>query len=684
LISVTGSCGQTACSSHLKPDMKTLICIITTFTFAFLNTQAQIDTILWQNCLGTLNGTNWTYGVEKTKNGYLFGIYLTRNGPGVTNYHGAGDAWIVQTDFSGNVLWERCYGGSSADSPIKIIKITDSTFYLLNYTQSKDGDVLNGRDGNFWIVKINDTGEILWENSYGGSVNGEEVRDAILMPDNGLLMMGRIRSTGGDITTHYGDMDVWLCRIDSTGGIFWQKTLGNHGKDNGVKIKLSSHNTILFVGGHELTGGMIDCPDYGYSWTDVWVVELDLDGNLLNQWCYGGKYGDLGYDIVDVDDGYVIAASTCSNDRDVSGFHGIPGNVATMDIWVFKIDFSGNLIWQKCLGGSSWESPIYITTTEDNGFIVIGNTCSLDGDVSGNHSGGNLADIWVVKLNENGELVWEHCFGGDATERFWGLHCVYKNDDYNYVLAANSQLLDQDVQCDLFPDPYDLTWNAWLIEIKDCSFYLPLAPIITSGPDILCSTTNPVALYSIDTVQYATGYEWLLEPEDAGTLLSLDTLAEVTWNPQFEGQSVVRARSLNDCGNSGWSEPWLTMVYPCMGVNEHGGMEAWGRGGVTVWPNPAREVLSVTIAGQRSAVGGQQSIDKFTIEIYDIFGRPVISSPRLGACPVNKTGGGRDGGSSGREGEIRVDVSGLVPGIYLAVVKDSGSVLGTGKFIIIR
>jgi len=639
-----------------------------TFIFACLTFQAQIETILWQTCLGTQDGGNWTYAVEKTKNGYLFGISLGKDGPGVTNYHGLGDIWIVNTDFNGNVLWERCYGGSAADGPKKIIKLNDSTFYLLNSSSSKDGDVLNGRDGNFWIVKINDTGEILWENSYGGSAMGDIPVDAILMPDNGLLMMGRFGLPGGDITTHYGDMDVWLCRIDSTGNILWQKTFGNHGRENAIKIKPTSRNSVLMIGCHDTAGGMIDCYDPGSEQANVWIIEIDIKyGNIINQWCYGGSKWDQGWDIVEIDGGYVFVASTNSNDGDVSGFHGIPGNFATDDIWVVKIDYDGNLIWQKCLGGTRSEYPIYLTQTEDNGFILIGTTWSLDGDVSGNHSGGNLADIWVVKLNENGELVWEHCFGGDATERFWGIHCVYKNDDYNYVLAANSQLLDQDVQCDLFPDPYDLTWDAWLIEIKDCSFYLPLAPLLTSGPDILCSTTNPVALYSIDTVQYATGYEWLLEPEEAGTLLSLDTLAEVTWNPQFEGQAVIRARCYNDCGNSGWSEPKYTMVYPCIGVNEHGGMEAWGRGGVLVYPNPTRGMLNVECLMLNEGAS-------YSLEIYDVFGRKAPG--HLASLPP---GGGRAG-----DGGWTVDVSGLVPGIYLAVVKDSGSVLGTGKFIIIR
>ncbi len=90
-------------------------------------------------------------------------------------------------------------------------------------------------------------------------------------------------------------MDVWLCRIDSIGNILWQKTIGNEGKDNGVKVKLTSDSTILFVGGHEVTGGMINCPDLGYYiFTDVWVVEMDLHGYIINQWCYGGKEYDLG------------------------------------------------------------------------------------------------------------------------------------------------------------------------------------------------------------------------------------------------------------------------------------------------------------------------------------------------------------------------------------------------------
>jgi hypothetical protein len=625
---------------------------------------AQIDTILWQNCLGTEDGRNWTYALENTAIGYLFGIELEENGPGVTDYHGSADVWIVNTDQHGNVLWERCYGGSDGDGPHKIIKIDENSYYLFNSSWSHDGDVQNGREGNFWIVKINSEGSIIWEKSYGGTINGEEIRDAILLPHNGLLMMGRISSTGGDVTTHYGDMDVWLCRIDSVGNILWQKTIGNDGKDNGVKIKLTSNNTILFVGGHELPGGMIDCPDFGYYIdTDVWIVEMDLDGNLLNQWCYGGKYYDLGCDIIEVEDGYVIAAATQSNDRDVSGFHGTPAENASSDIWCFKIDFSGNILWQRCLGGYSWEQPIFLTQTMDGGYIIIGNTNSYDGDVTGNHSPDwNEVDIWVVKLSSEGQLLWERCFGSSATDRFWGINSVLKKDDYDYIIGANSEWANGDVTCDLFPDPYDYTADAWIFEIKDCSFYLPSPPVILSGPDTLCTSANPVSSYSIDTVQWATGYEWRIQPDSAGSILSDSVTNQVTWNQTFEGQVTVQSRCFNDCGTSAWSEPHVTQVYTCMGLEE------FGESGIsfTVQPNPAREIVNcrLSIVDCRS---------NCSLMIYDIFGREVAT--KLSPSPA--VGEGQGGGWT-------VDVSAFPPGIYLAVLREGQTVQASAKFVVAR
>jgi len=617
---------------------------------------------MWQKCLGTDEVCNHANAVESSGSGYLFGIHLCKDGPGVSNYHSGADSWIVSTDQSGNILWERCYGGSNMDIPQKIVRINDHEYYLLNNASSTDGDIQNGRTGNFWIVKINDTGEILWENSYGGSIIGEEVRDAILLPDNGLLMMGRISSMGGDITTHYGDMDIWLCRIDSTGTIVWQKTFGNQARDNALKIKLTADNTVLMIGAHYEPGGMIDCQVIEQYGSDVWMLEMDLHGTIQNQWCYGGSADDLGRDVIKIADGYVFVASTNSNDGDVSGLHGSQGEYEATDIWAVKIDLYGNIIWQRCLGGLASEWPVYLTQTADSGFIIIGNAFSLDGDVTGNHSMFDYySDIWVVKLTGDGELQWNHCFGGMSTERFWGIHSVLKKDDYNYVIGANANYLSDDVECDLFPN--DLQYNAWLLEIKDCDYYKPHVPVITSGPDTVCSTVTATSVYSLDTAKWASAYEWMLIPENAGTITSDSLSTEITWNLTYEGTAELKARGTNDCGYSEWSEAKCVRVHTCLGIEEEEtgrpGDKETGRG-LEVWPNPASGIVDC----RWSMVDGRGD---FLLEMYDMYGIEI----RKFLIPVSNH-------------EIQMNVENLRPGLYLVVLRNGGNIVGSSKLIISR
>ncbi len=633
--------------------MKKAVLIIS-LSLIFQNISAQIETIIWQQCLGTESLSNMVYAVEKTTSGYMFGIGLGADGPGVSNYHGGGDTWVVNTDNHGNILWERCYGGSDGDRPEKIIKINDSFYYLLNWSISIDGDVQNGRPGNFWIVKINDVGDILWESSYGGSVGGEEVRDALLMPDDGLLMMGRIYSTGGDVSTHYGSMDVWLCRIDSTGNILWEKTFGNQGRDNAIKIKLTADQTVLMIGCHYEPGGMIDCPIIQEYGPDVWIVEMDLHGNIMNQECYGGNGDDLGWDIIKLPDGYAFCASTNSNDVDVSGLHGPPGEPMYDDIWAVKTSLDGTIIWQKCLGGYSSESPVYITATADSGYIIIGNTNSHDGDVSGNHTTEwNELDIWVVKLSSDGQLVWEHSFGGLGTDRFYGIHSVLKKDDYNFVIGANSNYAGDDVICDVIPDYIS---EAWLFEIKDCNYYAPGIPVIHSGPDTLCSTDSTNAIYRIDPATRAWDYEWELIPAEAGTMLPDSLSVQITWNPIFEGSVEIKSRSYNDCGYSAWSEAFITQVYTCLGTGEYN----INANSLIINPNPANDKVTISVKGK---------IRKEQIEIsfLNILGNEI----KRGLL------------SEGEESTV-IDISELPAGIYFVAIIDEGKRITSGKMVVAR
>ena len=126
--------------------------------------------------------------------------------------------------------------------------------------------------------------------------------------------------------------------------------------------------------------------------------DLDSSRNIEWQQCYGGKYHDGCTNILEVEDGYIVLGNTNSNNGDVSGFHGVPGNQEYGDdIWVFKIDFEGSLIWQRCLGGKYNDFARNIFTTSDGGYMVVGYTGSDDGDVEGYHGidTGIYDDVWL-------------------------------------------------------------------------------------------------------------------------------------------------------------------------------------------------------------------------------------------------------------------------------------------------
>ena len=601
--------------------MKTKI-IFFILSLAVIPLIGQVPDITWQQCFGTPSKDTELDNIVKTKSGFLVSFQIVESDTMITNYHGTNmtDGWLVNADSVGNILWERCYGGSSGDHIEKIIPIGSNNYYLFGSTWSFDGDAQNSGPRGFWVIKINAFGNILWENSYGNAYCDD--RDALLTPDGGLIMMGRTMEAGGDVSTYYGRMDLWLCKIDSSGNLEWEKTLGNQGQENAIKIKLTDHNTLLIIGAFSQSGGMITCDHHGY--TDVWIVELDLRGTILQQFSFGGSYEELGWDVIDIEDGYIFVASTNSNDWDVTGLHGAPGEDQPDDIWVCKIDLEGNMVWQNCFGGTNYDYPKYLSQTEDGGYIIIGLTNADDGDVSGIHDDPPYYDndIWMVKLNSEGELQWQHCYGTYYRESF-STHAILKLSDDNYVIGVQtSPSIGGDKTC--FRDyPAGTGWPrmAWLFNLKDCSHYQPATPQSPTGPDTLCYTNDSTSVYTLAPAAGAWGYTWQLQPTEAGTLVQDSLSANITWNTGYQGEVQISAASYNDCGESGFSEVKTTFVYTCVGVEEN---TANGFG-LRVYPNPANEWVTFEIPGLSPSPSGRVGVGSkpATIFIYNHTGQLV-------------------------------------------------------------
>jgi hypothetical protein len=155
----------------------------------------------------------------------------------------------------------------------------------------------------------------------------------------------------------------------------------------------------------------------------------------------------------------------------VSGWHG------ESDAWIVKMDFEGNIIWQNPLGGSRTESGSNILKTNDGALISVVSTYSNDGNVSGNHSMSEYdADIWLAKLNSEGELLSQQCFGGAGNEIVeFG---IVKKSDNNFVIAGQT---DYGPSYDVGCTPHGGNWDVdyWVFEIKDTLTSIQIKPPIT-------------------------------------------------------------------------------------------------------------------------------------------------------------------------------------------------------------
>ncbi|MGB5371630.1 MAG: hypothetical protein WBN18_14480, partial [Flavobacteriaceae bacterium] len=143
---------------------------------------------------------------------------------------------------------------------------------------------------------------------------------------------------------------------------------------------------------------------------------------------------DRAHAVVQAEDGgFVMAGFSESNDFDVTESKG------SYDFWVLKTDKGGNLLWQRSFGGTGIEISYDIAKTKDHGYVIVGNTFSDNLDVTKNNG---ESDIWMIKVDDQGNLIWERSFGG---LQFDGAQSVFKTKDGGFIILGNSKSSDTDL-----------------------------------------------------------------------------------------------------------------------------------------------------------------------------------------------------------------------------------------------
>jgi len=387
--------------------------------------------IAWKKCFGGSLYEEAYKIISTSDGGCLVGGITPSNDGDVTGYHGEFDIWVVKLDGSGNLVWQKCLGGSSEDWFKFVTHTVDGGFLIVGYSYSNDGDVTgNHGDRDIWVVKLDSSGELIWQKCLGGSLD-EAPTSTIQTADGGFLIGGYTYSDDGDVTGNHGQTDFWVVKLDGSGNLVWQKCLGGSYDETLTTAIQTADGGYLVAGVATSNNGNVSG---NFGGGDIWAVKLDSSGELIWQKCLGGTLYETPYSLIQTTDGgFLIGGFTYSPDGDVTGYHG------ETDIWVVKLDGSGNLVWQKCLGGSYDEAPTSAIQTADGGFLIGGYTYSDDGDVTGNHG---ETDIWIVKLDPAGELKWQKCIGGSADE---SSKSIIQISDNQYVVCGGVSSSDGDI-----------------------------------------------------------------------------------------------------------------------------------------------------------------------------------------------------------------------------------------------
>ncbi len=388
--------------------------------------------ISWQKSLGGSANDNG-FSVQQTiDGGYIIAGETGSTDGQVTGNHGGYDAWVVKLDALGNIEWQKALGGSGHDSATCVRQTFDGGYILAGSSNSNDGQVSGNHGVNdYWVVKLDTDGQIVWQKSLGGS-RGEWAYDIQQTLDSGFIVAGVTESDDGDVTGQHGIAgDCWIVKLDNSGTLQWQKALGGSANDVARSIRPTADDGYIFSGRTRSNDGDVS-GNHGDE--DLWVVKLENSGNIEWQKCLGGTNFDAGYGIVPTDDGgYLTTGLTYSSNGDVTNPRGFG------DIWAVKLDQTGAIQWQKCYGGVSADAANTVFAAGNNSFIIAGYSYSDDGNVMENK--GN-ADWWILKIDSAGDIVWQKTYGGTGTEFAM---CVEQSGDGGLVAAGHSNSNDYDV-----------------------------------------------------------------------------------------------------------------------------------------------------------------------------------------------------------------------------------------------
>ncbi len=361
----------------MQPPQKICLCLIAALNLA-VQAQTALPSVQWQFSYGgTSNDLFWELDVT-SDGGYVLAGYSASNPSGnkITTNYGNFDYCVVKLDSQGGVMWEQNYGGSSADQLRSIKQTSDSGYICAGYSASTNsGNKTSGWLGqsDYWILKLDSTGNRDWEKTFGGSRSDQpaKVRET---KDGGYILAGISTSTnsGNKATTNYGSLDAWILKLDAVGNKVWEQNYGGANHEDIVSVEEIPNGDFYVTGSSESApSGNKTSANFGKM--DYWVLRLNASGNKVWEQTFGGSEDDVCWGSCATSVGNIFLVGVSASG--VSGTKTSP-SFGFQDAWIIKLDSSGEKIWEKTYGGNYNDGVKTIFPTTDGGFILGGTSSS--------------------------------------------------------------------------------------------------------------------------------------------------------------------------------------------------------------------------------------------------------------------------------------------------------------------
>ncbi len=408
--------------------------------FATASLSAQQPEILWDKTIGGnyADALRRIYPSPDGNGWYLFGVSSSNvSGEKTAAPYSlfSTDLWIVKYNSNWEKEWDKVIGGTKDESLSGVLRTADGGFLLgatsySNKSGDKSEDTRGTADSDYWIVKIDAAGNVLWDKTIGGA--DEDILDGMhYHPQGGYILTGTSYSgkSGEKTYDSYGKQDFWALWIDENGTKKWDRVYGGNRFDIAGGI-FPYQDGFILTGKSDspVSGNKTSTPRGSY---DAWMVRIDLQGNPMWDRSIGGDDNEGGVGITQAhDSGYMLSITSKS---DISGDKTTP-DVGANDAWFVKMDSAWNILWDVTIG-TVHQDNLSASRSYDGGYLLIG--VYNEEEIL---PGGNLIDHgvrWLMQCDDKMVMQWEYKFGGDKNE-IGGPTWIMEDDSSTVLIGSSS------------------------------------------------------------------------------------------------------------------------------------------------------------------------------------------------------------------------------------------------------